>query len=289
MPRTFHVFHQNMMVFGGGSVARNAAFGAAFGAMNLGTATDLVLVAGFTEICNSVVAPGALGTLVATLDPDLVANNTVVVGISAAGKAEYIVMATFNEDAANRFAVAAYGKVIGTADGQTWTCYPTTELAANVLPPSVKPDSRGLAYVVGTLASATDPAWNGKSLVVAFMHNMYGTGDRYGGMTRLPGALGAIYAKHGLPAGAPYVLGGDFNVMPRTVKDRSGAFSMVPAFAQDAASKPIATTLHHPYDFFFAYPALPSANVHVWTQSRGKGAGVSDHGAVSIALDPALL
>jgi hypothetical protein len=288
MKVNFHVFQQNLMRHGGGSINRNAAFTTGLNAINLGTTTDYVLVAGFTEVCNSTVAAVALRQLAAALDVDLTQSVGLAVGESANGYREYIVVAWYNKRGGDQFQVAGYGKCIGTPDGRQWVCYPSTTMDPTQLPATFTADSRGLAYVTGTVLSP-DPNWNNKNLVVAFMHNMYGTGDRYGGMAKLPGALKAIYDTNNISYDVACVLGGDFNVRPRQVRDRSDDFSMSPAYAADGSGRPVPTTLHHAYDFFFTRPQLPDANVSIWTETRGKGTGLSDHAAVSIKLDPTVL
>ena len=212
--RQFHVLYQNMTVFGGGSVARNRAFTSGFSQIALGSAANRVLVAGFTEIGNAGPAVSALTALAANIDDTLQGSYTIAVGLSATGLTEYAYLATYAEDAANTFHVDGYGKVIGAQDETQWTCYPAATLASASLPVGLTPGSRGLAYVTGTIVSGADPSWQGKQLAVLFTHGMYGTGDVYGGMQRLPGAVVAVYAAHKLPATVGYVLAGDFNASP---------------------------------------------------------------------------
>jgi hypothetical protein len=282
--REFHVLYQNMTVFGGGSIARNRTFTSGFSQIRLGSPASRVLVAGFTEIRNAGVATSALAGLATNIDDALQGAFTIAAGLSAAGLTEYVYLATYAEDAANSFHVDGYGKVIAAQDGTQWTCYPATTLAPASLPASLAPDSRGPAYVVGTIISGADPSWQGKQLVVLFTHSMYGSGDVYGGIQRLPGAIATVYAAHKLPATVGYVLAGDFNLSPRPVPAGSGGTSMSPVYAADATGKPVSTTQNHAYDFFFTSQAMSNANAAVWPQTRGAGTSMSAHAAISLQL-----
>lgn len=279
--REFHVLYQNMTSFCGASIARNRAFTSGFSQIRLGSAASRVLVAGFAEVRNAGLAASALAALAANIDDALQGSYTVAAGLSAAGVTEYIHLATYAEDAANTFHVDGYGKVIGTSDGTQWTCYPATTLAAASLPAGLAPGSRGPAYVVGTIVSGADPSWQGRRVVALFTHTMYGAGDVYGGIQRLPGAVAAVYAAHKLPATVGYVLGGDFNASPRPVS--AGGTSIAPVYAA-AAGKPVSTTRGHAYDFFFTSPALAGAAATAWPQTMDAGAGLSQHAAVSLQL-----
>jgi endonuclease/exonuclease/phosphatase family metal-dependent hydrolase len=284
--REFHVLYQNMTLFGGGSVARNRAFTSGFSQIALGSAANRVLVAGFTEIGNAGPAVSALTALAANIDDTLQGSYTIAVGLSATGLIEYAYLATYAEDAANTFHVDGYGKVIGTQDETQWTCYPAATLASATLPADLTPGSRGLAYVTGTIVSGADPSWQGKQLAVLFTHGMYGTGDVYGGMQRLPGAVAAVYAAHKLPATVGYVLAGDFNASPRPVS--ASGTSLAPVFAADTTGKPVSTTQDHAYDFFFTSPALSTATATAWPQTRS-GPALSQHAAISLQLSPQTL
>ncbi|MBL7500404.1 endonuclease/exonuclease/phosphatase family protein [Frankia sp. CNm7] len=314
----FYLFHQNMRVFGGETLAYNARMKAAFGKLPIGYPTTRVLAAGFTEICNHGSAPFALSNMARGLDPGLTRPWTVAVGRTArmvkdptappAAKKqktyfqEYITMVTqyevqwngLKKSVPNEFQVLHWGKAVFLdslfSGPSPAACFPVGgpgTLAPEALPYNAKLDSRGLAYIVGRVKRAGDPL-NNRLLVVGFMHNMYGVGDRSGSITGLPRLAQAIYEKHsGVidPDRDPCIVGGDFNVEPRRVGSRTSRFE--PTAEEDSDGDYYRTTGSSVYDWWSCrVDSLLGSSAEIWPQTRKKNKpnNLSDHAGISLSL-----
>jgi len=312
---TFYLFHQNMRSFGGGTTAYNNRMKKAFGEIPIGGADKTVLAAGFTEVKNSAMAPIALGGIAKRLDIGLTKTWTVVVGCTgtlvkdpdappAAKKAktsttskiytrEYITMVTQYRPA-EEFEVLHWGKALFldsiTTGPSPAACFPAGGLnspAATELPTNAKVDSRGLAYIVGRVRSVGDPLHN-KLLVVCFMHNMYGVGDRSSGLTGVPSLVSTIYAAHAAdidPVRDPCIIGGDFNAEPRAVGRGGNHFE--PQAETSPTGNYYRTTGSSVYDWWLCRAdSLDDAKPEIWMQTYKKNKPIlSDHAGISLGLD----
>ncbi len=281
----FHIFHQNMMVFGGGSSDRNEAFKTQMWNISIALGSSRVLVAGFTEIVNDGKTMDAIKAIAVKLDPGLTSNQAFACGITACNKKqipEYVIISIFNSAFKGAFALKISGRVLLVLNNQArkvWQCFPSTELAIDQMPKNFVPDSRGVAYVGGT--------YQGKDMIIGFMHNMYGEGDRFGGFQSLDDTAALIRVKH-TDAGwgdKDVFIGGDFNVDPRPIKQDSQLWTICartdPTNAESAA---VVTTSHHAYDFWLSTYFLTADYANVWTQTRNKSNHLSDHAGVSLKL-----
>jgi len=209
MPSVF--LHQNMRVFGGAALVRNAAYNGAFARINqAAAAAGPISVMGFTEIVNAGAALGALGALAGVLAPGS-ACVAVACGITAlANGPEFVGIAT-----APGFAILSVGRIVL----QDWQgrvtlfhdiapAVPPPALWASSAPAQATPDYRGVVYVVVL------PVGGGVSFAVGFLHNMYTRdNERALVMEQIPQMLRLMA---GDPAGPAHVyLGGDFNVPPQ--------------------------------------------------------------------------
>lgn len=281
----YHFFHQNMMVFGGGSSPRNEAFkkkmwdiAAAIGG------SERVLVAGFTEIVNDGKTMEAIKEIAVKLDPGLTAHSAFACGQTACNQKqipEYIIISTFNSPFKGTFTVKISGRVllVSILNEKSWQCFPSTELSIEAMPQNFVPDSRGVAYVGGT--------YQGKDMIIGFMHNMYGEGDRYGGFQSLDAVSELIREKHkgGGWGDKDVFIGGDFNVAPRPVKEGSALWTICARVDPSKGdSAPINTTDKHALDFWLSTYFLTPDYAKVWTQTRDKSNHLSDHAGITLKL-----
>lgn len=269
MPTTYYLFHQNMRVYGGGSVDRNDAFRQAFSEISddIGH-TSRILVAGFTEVMNSKVCAKELPGLALKLDPALKTTYFLACGITALTRTlvpEYVAISTYST-----FKVGIMGRVLKKAD-KSWGCWSSDDGPVGELPSGLAADVRGLGYVGGT--------HNGKSLIVGYMHNMYNLGERSTYFQSLPKMMQLIKAKHPDWDKVPIVFGGDFNLPPRAISRRSETYTIC---ARDASDEPINTTSKHAYDYWISDRDIAAESAEVFEQTRDVGEGISDHAGIGL-------
>lgn len=274
------IFHQNMRVFGGGSAPRNAAFNIAFGAIN-GVLGNVLIAAGFTEISNpNAPLRGQLLTLSGQLDAGLTSLTVAEVGTSALGLTEYLGMswdpAVFN--------VQHGGQCVYNNLARAWQANIVPAALPNVIPAPggafLAADQRGPAFLAGI--------FGGAPLIVMFMHNMYGLGDRTRGFDGMPSCGSAIrLGIGGAYAGALVIAGGDYNIAPRFAgrkRGRDGTLIGMNYRAAKLGGVPINTTATNPYDFWLASDVtnIPEAWARVLPQSRV--APASDHAGIALRI-----
>jgi hypothetical protein len=224
------LFHQNMLNFGGGVAADNAAYQAAFGPIAAGLLAggQPIVVAGFTEVLNNNTATNALngaigGGINLSGALGLAWRATVKCRDTAVGNApEYIGIAT----AAPPFpAVLAYGRILVRVQGAG----PHASLRlrvnrppagggfvawCNQLPDWCLPDYQGIVYIVVTI--------NGNNVGVGFLHNMYAVNDnRTYIVNNLPKAARLIMQDPAMAGSQIVYICGDFNCNPQ-VRQRYG-------------------------------------------------------------------
>lgn len=278
-----HIFHQNMMVFGGRSSKRNEAFKTKMHQICGGFGADRVIVAGFTEIVNDQKAVEAIKGIAANLDPGLTGHQAFACGITACNQKqvpEYVIISTFNKPSVGTFEERISGRVLlvqNWVGKQSWRCFSSSELDVDKMPQNFAPDSRGVAYVGGT--------YMGRDMIIGFMHNMYGVGNRYGGFQSLDAVATLIRAKHDGWGDKEVFIGGDFNVTPRPIR-RNASLKHIAAISNPNDKKSwILTTLNHAYDFWLSTSnAVTSPNAKVWTETRDKEDNLSDHAGISLKL-----
>jgi len=272
----YYIFHQNLRVFGGKSTSRNDTFNGAM--MDICTKFNLgkVAVAGFTEVMGTG-SLDALANMSDLLDSDLTKPILFACGFTAIKNEdpEYIAISTNKE-----FKIEIAGRVLRVrpnayADAK-WTCYSAGDLSLGDFPNNTVPDSRGLAYLGGTLKDTNSKT---KRVIVGFMHNMYGLGDRSEAFTALEKIKQLVWAKHSLP-NVVTIFGGDFNVAPR---DTKGGSHTICAMEIDGVT-PTPTTKHHAYDFWLSSFNIPNSNAKVFAETRDVTLGLSDHAGVALLL-----
>ncbi|MCP3144432.1 exonuclease/endonuclease/phosphatase family protein [Pyxidicoccus xibeiensis] len=275
------IFHQNMLDYGGRTPVRNATFTAALGAINGITGANY-WAAGFTEVLYAGAATQANLPLIAqALDAGLTRMHVIEVGTTLLGRQEFIAIAWDDFS----FPVAHVGRVLWDPMNRSWAPHNAAPGAAatQVLPlptgVAMGADTRGLAYIAG--ASAT----TGRRYVIAFMHNMYNLGNKTAAFeslnvmaTRARNAIGGNYTD------ATVVIGGDFNLEPRTRKRPRGSDEFFHARATVAANGSyVNTTNVHPYDFWVVSDAaITDASTQVFVQTRV--AHGSDHAGITVTF-----
>lgn len=273
MPR---VFHQNMRVFGGGVVDRNAVFTGAFARIQV-SASSSFAVAGFTEIVNDRTAFDAVGRMADTLFDSRCDHVVVEVGNTAGDRTEYVTIA-WNRAFLQVSRVGLYSR---QGDG-TWR--PTLV----DLPPDRRfvpggvggvLDSRGVAFV---LASGRGSLAN-RRFALGFFHNMYNLGDRSGAVQNLPRVMRDL----SVDEDAEVIVGGDFNVIPPPVAGEppplQSRFEDIRVLAAiDEHGQYVNTTSVHPYDYWFVNRPWTYDEAHVHPETRIDGA--SDHAGISLDL-----
>lgn len=270
----YYVFHQNMRVFGGGTLGRNEAFDGAFieTVSNKMGQDKHIIVAGFTEITNATIAKDALQNASSFLFND--AKYTIgffACGVTALkqGQApEYVVISCRHD-----FTISFSGRVLLMSD-QKWKCWPWDKFPNDRLPEELTADSRGLAYVGGNFKN--------QQMIIGFMHNMYKEGNRSGGFSALPTMMKLIWEAHSGWGNVPIYLGGDFNVKPRGFSSRADAQVIC---AVDANNNNINTTRTHPYDYWVTSdPKKTNGDVTVCEETRDVVVGLSDHAGVLLRV-----
>jgi hypothetical protein len=281
VPVQYHIFHQNLRVFGGRSLDRNEAFADAMEDISddLGS-SDRVLVAGFTEVMNAG-AGDALAEMATALDQGLQVPYLFACGVTAVGaKPEYVAISVFKGSTV-QFEVEYAGKVLRRAD-KKWQCFASTDCDISKLPTKadLEADVRGLAYVVGTIKGG---AYHGKQMVMGFMHNMYNLGERSIYYSSLTEIAAQIYSKHSLANTVKCFFGGDFNLEPHNIRSRKGP-TLYSVFEQ-TGTKPTKTTVKNAYDFWLTnMQNVSNTLAKVWTITRSVQGGLSDHAAISLQL-----
>jgi hypothetical protein len=283
------IFHQNMRVYGGGAPARNAAFTVGLTAINAVTGPTYA-AAGFTEIINA----GAgihqqLNALSQTLDPGLNRLLVIEVGTTVSGNREYI---GISWDPAV-LPVQHAGRVLRNPVNKNWVAYNAPvaagagapgagAVAANTLElpggVALAADQRGIAYIAGT--------YGGTEYLIAFMHNMYGVGDRTTGFANL-GIMAdrARRAIGGAYANAEVVVGGDFNVPPRAYWRRRrqpvDLENLAARVGGGVAGAYVLTTAVHTYDFW-ASALFGRNDTHAAVHTQTRTFLASDHAAITL-------
>lgn len=284
MPLTFHIMHQNLRVFGGGSLTRNQAFADAMEdiSTDIGSSSR-VLVCGFTEVMNAgVKSQDALSEMAKSLDPCLVTSYFIACGVTACkdiNQPEYVCISVFKESKGVEFKPGAMGKVLRLTDG-TWKCYPHSDACPIHKMPKgdFGADIRGLAYIYGTVSGG---GYNNKSMLVGFMHNMYGLGDRSGYFSNIGIMVKSINDTHKLQN--PFTLiGGDFNLPPRDAPSRTGV--SLSAVYEKTGDQPTNTTSKHPYDYWLTNNNNLLTNPRVLVNTRDVKSKLSDHAAISVQV-----
>jgi hypothetical protein len=274
------LFHQNMRVYGGNSVARNQTFDTAFAAIQASTGADYV-VAGFTEIDNNE-GGQQFAVRALSLDQGLTSWVLIEVGITAiGGRAEYLGIAWDP----NYVTAQHAGVVVYNAVARRWECHNqqgTPPPPLIVLPDfrimagkrrheSNDADSRGLAYIAGTAFGA--------NCIFAFMHNMLNLGERTMAFSVLNDMRTAVDQAVGFAASEAYV-GGDFNLRPRD--PRNGGLLEHAAARNLANTRYLNTTNSNPYDFWLTDQGLTNADAAVRYPTLNQGA--SDHAGITLRL-----
>lgn len=292
------LFHQNMRTYGPSAEEKNAKAAAQMKTIG-GRCGGTIICAGFTEIRSPSAAMEAqVGVLGASLHADMTSSMVVPVGISGGKTTEYIGVAWNN----TKFAVSRAGYFYVDFYKKQLVCLSTTAAAgwaSMPYPPpktEVKADFRSLAFLYGT--------YGGAAIVVAFMHNMFGTGDKTGAFDAI-GMMLAEAAKLYAAAPAQTYVGGDFNLPPRSPA-KSG---LAPVAALAAGGKAYElTTNSNCYDYWLVTDnRLTAINAEVWGQTRepakwdktsytgaasaaasskAPSHGISDHAGISLILDP---
>lgn len=274
------LFHQNMRNYGGNSALRNATFTGALATIG-GITGASYWAAGFTECLNS--GPGLrtnLSLLAQALDGGLTSLVVIAVGQNALGRDEYIGIAWDNVAGVN---VAHVGQVLWNPMNRNWVAYNTP--FGNVvnrslpLPPAAPQglDTRGLAYIAGMKGNT--------AYLIAFMHNMYSTGNKTAAFESLDRM--ATLARNTIGGGyvdATVLIGGDFNLRPRSRKRSRGADERF--YARAALAAPgvyVNTTNVHPYDFWMVNNSnITDADARVFVQTRVVRG--SDHAGITLNL-----
>jgi hypothetical protein len=279
MPR---IFHQNMRMYGGGSAERNGVFAAGFAAIRAATPPGGYLAAGFTEVLN----PGAplreeLFVLAGILDPHLVGFVVIEVGTTAVGAMREFIGIAWDLEALD---VQHAGQVFRNPTLKIWEANNVAagDVAANRtinLPPKLGygADTRGPAYIAARQG--------GNRVVIGFMHNMFTLGDKSGPYTNLGGMMDKVRkAIGGAYAGAPVVVGGDFNLPPRPPKRERGEALILETRAArvggGVAGAYVITSLANPYDYWCVSGGGTDANARVHAETRVVPLG-SDHAGIS--------
>ncbi len=246
------IFHQNMRVYGGCSANRNQAFATAFENLS-GNTNPGCIVCGYTELRNNGVPlhdnlAGYSNQLF--IASDRAAKGSIIeIGISGREVSEHVGIfwdasklqvqriGFSNQDGLDEYKAGV--EVIGRNHQCTYNM--------PLRPGLHQADKRGLAFIAGSDK-------NGQKWLIGFMHNMYGTGDRYGGFENIPNllkaALGALSdSEWAQSEDIGIVVGGDFNVEPRSFTERNSD-GLVPYASVDQNGKPELTTDHHAIDFW---------------------------------------
>jgi hypothetical protein len=278
----FHIFHQNMRVFGGGSAARNLAFTNAVASVSASIGVDRIAVAGYTEVMNARAARNAIAGISATLDSRLTRTNYYLCGRTALGGREYIVISIYTSPnlalMPTNFNPAANGRVlmVNTLNGLQWQCFDSNDLDILTMPQNGIADSRGLAYVVGTFTSGGAA----QNMVVGFIHNMYNLGNRSGAFQSLAVMMARIRARYNLAGNVPIIFGGDFNVGPRHLSRNLQIYTIY----QANGGGPVNTTSSNAYDFWVSNANIGNNNATVYPQTRNVPLKLSDHAGIGLQL-----
>ncbi|MFP2924066.1 hypothetical protein ACLESO_02375 [Pyxidicoccus sp. 3LG] len=275
------IFHQNMLDYGGRSALRNGTFTNAVAAIN-GITGATYLAAGFTEVLYAGIPTQTNLPLIAqALDGGLNQMAIIEVGTTALGRREFIAIAWDNVS----FPVTHVGRVLWNSFNRTWTAYSTVAggAALQIYPLPVGmalgADTRGLAFIAGTRALT------GRRYLIAFMHNMYNLGNKTAAFeslnvmaTRARTSVGANYTN------VKVIIGGDFNLEPRTRKRARGDQELF--YSRAALAGPgayVNTTNVHPYDFWVVNDVnITDASTQVFVQTRV--AHGSDHAGITVTL-----
>ena len=285
----FIVFHQNMRVFGGSSAPRNAAYATQMGLIGAAATAfhgqPSMGVAGFTELHNfgAPLRTNLLG-IAQSLDAGLTRLLIIEVGTSLVGAiTEYIGIAWDP----NWLNVQHAGQVVWHSMKRDWIGKNTPAggfgALHNVLAlagvAGLGADQRGLAYI------ACQRAANGNRYIIAFLHNMYTTGDRTRAMDSMDTMISRAKAGAGLVyAAAEVIVGGDFNVVPPPAtrakrKRRSGLTTRV---ARNLAGAALNTTLANPYDYWMVSDAAGITDADATRYIQTRQLPCSDHAGVTV-------
>lgn len=276
----YHLFHQNMRVFGGGSILRNNVWENAMQYVKLGTATDRVLIAGWTEVMNAKHSKEPLAKIAVKLDVDLTSTLLFACGITC-GKAndpEFVGISV-----SKAFKLEFYGRVLRTSDNKApWVCVTSQMCEIEQWPAklALAADARGLGYVGGS--------YKGQKMVMGFMHNMYTLGDRSLPYSKTQEMEKLIRKTHGLAENVSVYFGGDWNVKPPPKESSKHAASRqkMNVICEKTGDKPTSTTTgNHTYDYFLTSKSMTNPNAQVHTATKDVKAKLSDHAAVSMQIN----
>jgi hypothetical protein len=238
------LFHQNMRVFGGGTVARNTAYLTAFQAISLHLNQNFhsVLIAGFTELTNNTTTVAALnGGLAAALgvgQVTAVRTRQTAVG----GSLDYTGVAV-----AAGVNILAWGRIVPVTSSQGVRLnndvrpqnVPLATWAAGA-PAESTLDYQSLVYVIADIGG-------GNVVAVAFLHNIFSINDNLGLILQnLPNAANAIVSNPVMPQPGNGVVFtcGDFNTVPQ--QRGTGRTGIAVPFSQPTIEPPAALPLWSP-------------------------------------------
>lgn len=179
------------------------------------------------------------------------------------------------------------GQVLWDPAAKKWQVYgqaPTPGQVTKVtVPAEAGADSRGPAYVA--CEDAGQQLGPSAPYLIAFMHNMYGLGDRSSGFRALAGMAAQLRSDiGGAYATAEIAFGGDFNVNPDDVKSRKDDLTLFYK-AAEANGTLEKTTKVHTYDFWLVSDGtIDKGAAKVWTQTRDVEDGLSDHAAITLDI-----
>lgn len=297
------LFHQNMRVFGGGTVHRNGAYngtGGARGAFRtivrgLGVGVGPVAVAGFTEIVNNGATVGALTNSCTRLR--IAFEGNVACGITAlANGPEYI---GIGRDA--NYALVTVGRILINADRGIRLIHQRAATAAALnapgLPLGATADYRGLVYLVVNLPGTAN------NIAVGFMHNLFNNREARTLVVRQVPAMMMLMgeAASGLlkvPNIIATYIGGDFNVDMITPRGAYTGYS-ANAPAYPAGAQGHGTTYNgHLYDYWYSsvtaaaaglivpIPSASSETLDAGVRARQNGLAslMSDHTATLLQI-----
>lgn len=272
---SYHLFHQNMRVFGGGSIQRNNAWEKAMQYIHLGTAKDRVLIAGWTEVMNAGLTKESLTKIAVKLDAGLTTTVLFACGITCGKSSEPEFVGISISEA---FKPEFSGRVLRTSDVKApWICV-TSKMCEIEKWPAKLPlaaDARGLCYVGGS--------HKGKQMVLGFMHNMYNLGDRSMPDTKTQAMEKLIRKAHGLGENIPFYFGGDWNAEPHE-KSTSSRQTMSAVYGKTGKKPAVTTTGNHIYDYWLTNHPMASSQAKVHTATMDVEGNLSDHAGVSLKL-----
>lgn len=286
-------FHQNMLIFGGGTAARNTAYGVQFA--TIPAAGMGVEVAGFTEIVNNGASATALGVLCTNLGVAFVGNFAC--GRTALGRGPEFIGLGINAGCTLHAVGRIFFSIVkgGISLINDISALPLAPGWNTTIPQNASADYRGVVYaIITTLAGVT--------CCVGFLHNLY-TFEAQRSLVRnsLPSIMKLMLnpsATLGLPAIAGGCIGGDLNLQPQNLgSSRSrctpysvGLAALPPLYPPGAGFVVGGTTAAgNLYDYWYFPDAAAPLSVHTFPNSLDHGSGVvgglmSDHCGIAVEV-----